>query len=130
MNYQEFLNRKVKYHQPAGFEVNEANLNNNLFSFQMHIVKNALKAGKYAVFADCGLGKTLIQLEWANQVVKHTGKPVLILAPLAVSGQTIQEGEKFGISVELKESYYKVAVKNAKAAMEAGKQLQFSMDAA
>ena len=62
-------------------------------------VQNALKAGKYAIFADCGLGKTLMQLEWAYQVNKHTNKPVLILAPLAVSGQTIKEGAKFNINV-------------------------------
>lgn len=79
--------------------VNENELNGNMFDFQKFIVTRALKAGKYAIFADCGLGKTLMQLEWANQVSKHTGKPVLILAPLAVSGQTIKEGEKFGIAV-------------------------------
>lgn len=70
-----------------------------MFDFQKFIVHRALKAGKYAIFADCGLGKTLMQLEWANQVNKHTGKPVLILAPLAVSGQTIEEGKKFHIDV-------------------------------
>lgn len=56
--------------------------------------------GKYAVFADCGLGKTLIQLEWARLISEHTQKPVLILCPLAVSGQTIEEGVKFGINIE------------------------------
>ena len=71
-----------------------------LFDFQKFIVKRALKAGKYAIFADCGLGKTLMQLEWAKQVNKHTNKPVLILAPLAVSGQTIKEGAKFHIDCE------------------------------
>ena len=74
-------------------------MNGYMFPFQKFIVKRALKAGKYAIFADCGLGKTLMQLEWANQVNKKTGKPVLVLAPLAVSGQTIKEGEKFGINV-------------------------------
>ena len=71
----------------------------NLFPFQKFIVKRALKAGKYAIFADCGLGKTLMQLEWAKQVSDETKKPVLILAPLAVTGQTIKEGEKFGIEI-------------------------------
>jgi len=71
-----------------------------MFPFQKFIVKRALKAGKYAIFADCGLGKTLMQLEWANQVNKHTNKPVLILAPLAVVGQTKQEGFKFGINMD------------------------------
>lgn len=100
MNYTEFLQKKVKAHIPTGFDINEELLNANLFPFQNFIVKTALKHGRYAIFADCGLGKTLMQLEWANQVNKHTGKPVLILAPLAVSGQTIQEGKKFGIEVE------------------------------
>ena len=99
MNYTEFLERKQKTHIHSGFDVNESQLNNSMFDFQKFIVKRALKAGKYAIFADCGLGKTLMQLEWANQVSKHTNKPVLILAPLAVSGQTIKEGAKFGISV-------------------------------
>lgn len=99
MNYTEFLSTKIKTHSISGFEVNDNELNANMFDFQKFIVKRALKNGKYAIFADCGLGKTLMQLEWANQVSKHTNKPVLILAPLAVSGQTINEGIKFGISV-------------------------------
>jgi ERCC4-related helicase len=71
-----------------------------MFDFQKFIVKRALRAGKYAIFADCGLGKTLMQLEWANQVCKQTKRKVLILAPLAVVGQTMQEGLKFGIDME------------------------------
>lgn len=99
MDYQAFLAKKVKTVAPSGHDVEQDQLNSFLFPFQRFIVKRALKAGKHAIFADCGLGKTLMQLEWANQAAKHTGKPVLILAPLAVSGQTIQEGEKFGIPV-------------------------------
>lgn len=98
-DYAEFLKSKQKNHTLSGFEVSEDQLNEGLFDFQKFIVKRALKAGKYAIFADCGLGKTFMQLEWANHVVKHTEMPVLILAPLAVSGQTIKEGEKFGIKV-------------------------------
>lgn len=98
-DYLEFLEGKQKTHVLSGFDVNENELSGYMFPFQKFIVKRALKAGKYAIFADCGLGKTLMQLEWANQVNKQTGKPVLILAPLAVSGQTIKEGEKFGINV-------------------------------
>lgn len=96
-NYNDFLKSKMKQHHESGFEVKENNLNSNLFPFQKFIVKRALKAGKYAIFADCGLGKTLMQLEWANQVQQQTNKPVLILAPLAVKGQTMQEALKFGI---------------------------------
>ena len=97
--YKEFLKSKVQRVSEAGFMVNESELNANLFDFQRYIVTKALKMGKYAVFADCGLGKTLMQLEWARHVSMHTGKPVIILCPLAVAGQTIKEGEKFGIQV-------------------------------
>ena len=98
--YKEFLKSKVQRVTEAGFTVDESMLNKNLFDFQRYIVAKALKMGKYAVFADCGLGKTLMQLEWAHHVSNHTGKPVLILCPLAVAGQTIKEGEKFGIKVQ------------------------------
>jgi DNA modification methylase/superfamily II DNA or RNA helicase len=100
MEYQEFLKTKQKSIVQSGFEIKESELNPLLFPFQKFIVKRALKAGKYAVFADCGLGKTFMQLEWANQIVKKTKKPVLILCPLAVSGQTIDQGNTFGIPVE------------------------------
>ena len=97
MEYKEFLKTKRKSLQDSGFDVEQ--LNKNLFPFQDFIVHRALKKGRYAIFADTGLGKTIMQLSWANQVSIHTKKPVLILAPLAVTGQTIEEGEKFGISV-------------------------------
>jgi len=97
MEYKDFLKTKEKQFISSGFEINEENLNNNLFDFQKYIVKIALAKGRFAIFADCGLGKTLMQLEWANQVYKKTGKKVLILAPLAVVAQTIEEAEKFNI---------------------------------
>jgi len=97
MEYNEFLKTKQKAHIESGFE--STNLNINLFPFQEFIVKRALKAGKYAIFADCGLGKTLMQLSWAEQVALHTNKPVLILAPLAVKGQTLKEASKFNIDI-------------------------------
>src|SRR5690349_16715080 len=97
MEYAEFIKSKMRKVKETGFEAED--LNKHLFDFQKFIVKKALKHGLYAIFADCGLGKTLMQLEWAHHVVKHTNRPVLILAPLAVTGQTIQEGEKFGIEV-------------------------------
>lgn len=61
------------------------------------IVQNALSAGKYAIFADCGMGKTLMQLVWANNAAAHTGKPTLVLCPLSVVKQTQQEAASFGI---------------------------------
>lgn len=97
MEYTDFLETKQKNIIESGFEVET--LNENLFPFQEFIVKRALRSGKYAIFADTGLGKTIMQLSWANQVSIHTNKPVLILAPLAVTGQTIEEGQKFGIKV-------------------------------
>ena len=98
-DYQKFLERKKKKIEESGFEVNENDLNPALFDFQRFIVKRALKAGRYAIFADCGLGKTLMQLEFAYQVSEKENARVLILCPLAVSGQTISEGTKFGINV-------------------------------
>lgn len=98
MTYEQLLENKKHRVIESGFEVGE--LPSFLFDFQEFIVRQSLKAGRYAVFADCGLGKTVMQLVWANEVVKHTGKSVLILAPLAVAGQTIKEGERFGIIVE------------------------------
>lgn len=71
-----------------------------LFDFQRDIVRWACNRGKAAVFADTGLGKTFMQLAWADQVTRQTGRPVIVLAPLAVAEQTIREGAKFGIDVE------------------------------
>lgn len=99
MEYNKFLETKRKTFIESGFEIDEIELNSNLFDFQKFIVKSALKKGRFAIFADCGLGKTLMQLSWANEVYKHTQKKVLILAPLAVSGQTKQEAIKFGIDM-------------------------------
>ncbi len=100
MNYQDFLKTKEKQHIESGFDIDQSQLNFRMFDFQKHIVQIALKKGRFAVFADCGLGKTIMQLEWADQVRIETRKPVLILAPLAVTEQTISEGLKFGIDVE------------------------------
>lgn len=95
--YIDFLEKKKKNRVESGFDANE--MNSSLFPFQEYCVKRALKAGKFALFEDCGLGKTLQQLEWAKQVSEYTNKPVIILAPLGVVHQTIQEGIKFGYKV-------------------------------
>jgi len=100
MNYKDFLKQKVKRHILSGFDIEEKELNKNLFDFQKFTVKRALKAGKYAIFADTGQGKTPMQLDIAHHVTLKTNKPVLILAPLAVTGQTIEEGIKFDIHIE------------------------------
>lgn len=100
MNYDEFLAKKTKKTGESGFDVKISDLNESLFDWQKQIVKWALKKGKCAIFADCGLGKTIMQLEWAHRVAIESNKKVLILAPLAVSGQTIAEGKKFGIDID------------------------------
>jgi superfamily II DNA or RNA helicase len=99
-DYLKFLESKQKKITKSGFEVDEKDLNKNLFKFQKFVVKRALLTGKFAIFADTGMGKTIMQLEWAKHVSVKTGKPVLIFAPLAVSEQTIEEGVKFGIEIE------------------------------
>tara|TARA_R100000808_G_C2153937_1_gene164638 strand:- start:2542 stop:4734 length:2193 start_codon:yes stop_codon:yes gene_type:complete len=99
MDYQEFIESKANTFINSGFDIDDRDLNENLFDFQKYTVKIALKKGRFAIFADCGLGKTIQQLEWANQVNKYTNKPVLVLAPLAVVQQTINEGQSFGIGV-------------------------------
>jgi len=111
--YGDFLNSKIKHIKNTGFEIETKDLNINLFEFQKNIVQRALKIGRFAIFADTGLGKTIIQLSWADEVCRHTKKPVLILAPLAVSGQTINEGKKFGIGIEklqVNASFYKPCI--------------------
>lgn len=99
MEYSEFLNRKKVNPIISGHDVSLDALNKNLFDFQRVIVKWAVKRGRAAIFADTGLGKTLMQTSWADEVVKETGGNVLILAPLCVAHQTVNEGAKFGIGI-------------------------------
>lgn len=99
--YDEFLKSKSVIAESAGFDIGKSELNSTLFEFQKDIVRWALKKGKAAIFADCGLGKTPMQLEWGHRVAEHTGGKVLLLAPLAVSHQTKREGEKFGITCKI-----------------------------
>lgn len=98
-DYRRFLESKKTTIPDSGFEVDENALNPLLFPFQKHCVRRALKCGKYALFENTGLGKTVQQLEWGWQLVKRTGGKVIIIAPLAVVGQTIDEGRKFGYTV-------------------------------
>lgn len=98
--YTRFLETKRKTFLESGFTIDESELNPQLKDFQKFGVKTALFKGRFAFFFDCGLGKTFCQLVWAEQVFKHTGMKVLILAPLAIIQQTIKEAEKFGISKE------------------------------
>lgn len=96
MDYEEFLKNKRFVLESSGFDIDKSQLNPMLYDFQKDIVRLALKKGKACIFADCGLGKTPMQLSWAHQVYKHTGRDVLIFTPLAVAEQTKREAEKFG----------------------------------
>src|SRR6056297_1846001 len=95
MNYREFV--ASKSHLSGDFGFSPTYENPHAFDFQTHLIDWALRQGRGATFADCGLGKTLMQLVWAENVHRHTNKPVIIFAPLSVSSQTVEEAEKFGI---------------------------------
>ena len=96
MNYKEFIQSKKHTSGEFGFE--PTFIPDIAFDFQKHIIQQAVQKGRMAVFADTGLGKTLIQISIAQNIVEHTNKPVLILTPLAVAFQFIQEAEKIGVS--------------------------------
>lgn len=98
MEYVEFLERKSQLGKMSGFP--SVWIPDFLFPFQKSLIEWALLKGRAAIFADCGLGKTPMQLVWAENVRRHTNRPVLILTPLAVSGQTVREAEKFGIDCQ------------------------------
>jgi hypothetical protein len=95
VSYSEFLDVKTHLGGMHGFTAD--GISPRLFDFQSALVDWSLRKGRAAIFADCGLGKTPMQLEWAHQVVRKSNKPVLILTPLAVAAQTVEEGAKFGI---------------------------------
>lgn len=98
-NYREFLQQKQGSNPVVGFEVKDSDMNTHLFDFQKFCVSKSLQHGRFALFEDCGLGKTIQQIEWCHQVSAKECKPVLILTPLAVAGQTIEEAAKFGYNV-------------------------------
>jgi hypothetical protein len=96
----EFLRNKIPPAELCGFEP-VAPLNERLFEWQQLAVTWATKRGRCALFEECGLGKTVQQLEWAKQVCAKTGGAVLILCPLMVAAQTVEEGARFGYAVNL-----------------------------
>jgi DNA modification methylase len=99
MNYPEFIASKDRRAHSFGFDPED--IMPALFQFQSDIVRWAIRKGRAAIFADCGLGKTPMQLEWARRVCEKENGRVLIIAPLAVSAQTEREGRKFGIAVRV-----------------------------
>lgn len=97
-SYAEFLARKTQLGQNSGFE--PLWMPDFLFPFQRALTAWAIKKGRAAIFADCGLGKTPMQLVWAQNIVEKTCKPVLVLTPLAVGSQTVREAHKFNIEAK------------------------------
>jgi len=95
VTYRDFLERKLQMGADRGFD--PTYMPDFLFDFQRDLVEFALRKGRAAMFADCGLGKTPMQLVWAENVVRQTNRSVLILTPLAVGHQTVREAHKFGI---------------------------------
>lgn len=98
MDYQEFIDKKTHVGCEYGFD--PIWMPEKLFDFQKSLVEWATRKGRAAIFADCGLGKTFMQLAWAENVVRKTNERVLILTPLAVAFQTVREGEKIGVDVK------------------------------
>ncbi len=97
IDYGAFLDRKTQADSDSGFD--PVWMPDFLFDFQASLVEWSIRKGRAAIFADCGLGKTPMQLVWASNVRQHTNRPVLIVTPLAVAWQTVEEGRKFGIDV-------------------------------
>lgn len=115
MEYLEFIKNKKHLLGNFGFEVNY--LPDIAFDFQKHIIEKAINKGRMAVFADTGLGKTLIQLSIAKNIINHTYKKVLILTPFMGVGSEVFSPVSMGrkaIGIELKDSYYKQAILNLK----------------
>lgn len=97
-DYRGFLDRKTHLGNQSGFS--PLYMPDFLFPFQRALTTWAIEKGRCAIFADCGLGKTPMQLVWAQNVVEKTCKPVLVLTPLSVGAQTVREAEKFGIEAK------------------------------
>jgi superfamily II DNA or RNA helicase len=95
MNYEKFIENKSQLGGQHGFE--PLFIPDQAFDFQRHLIEWSIRLGRSAIFADCGLGKTLMQLAWAQNVIMHTNKPVLVLTPLAVGRQAVKEADKFGM---------------------------------
>lgn len=104
MEYAEYIRQREITPVVSGFEAEESQFPGAMFDHQRAVVKWACRRGRAGVFMDTGLGKTITQLTWADQVVRHTGGFVIVLAPLAVAHQTVREAGKFGLSATIAES--------------------------
>lgn len=96
MEYAEFLKTKTKREKPTGLKT-VPKLNESLFDFQNDLVSWACKRGRSAIFAGTGLGKSFMELSWANALYEATGERTIIFTPLAVAAQMKREADKFGI---------------------------------
>lgn len=99
MTYSDYILAKLEIPSSTGFSPNP--VRETLFDHQRVLVEWALRRGRAAIFADTGLGKTRMELEWADQVSRHTNAPVLILTPLAVAAQTVAEALSIGIGARI-----------------------------
>ena len=99
MTYDDFIGRKLLTVTPTGITPGDGMRAGSLMPHQLDLTRWALRRGRCAIFADTGLGKTRMQLVWADEIHKATGRDVLILAPLAVAAQTVAEGGVIGIAV-------------------------------
>ena len=114
-DYSDFLASKRLEAKPAGFDPGDGMLNPNFagdFIWQNDTCRWALKRGRAGIFPDTGLGKSILQLVIAEKVVEHTGGKFLLLAPLAVSNQTLRESQKFGIKCNVKVCSDQMAVED------------------
>ena len=98
MSYTDFIRNKSQWKHESGFAVDS--LPSWLFDFQAYLVEHALRKGRSAIFADCGLGKTAMELAWGSEIVRRENKPVLLATPIAVGAQMIGEAIKFGVEAE------------------------------
>lgn len=98
ISYKNFITQKTRLKSGQG--IKPVYTHSMLFDFQNYLVDWSLHKGRSAIFADCGLGKTPIQLTWADNIVRSTNGNILILTPLAVTAQTIRESVKFGIEAK------------------------------
>lgn len=101
VKYEDFLASKRHVPPPCGFQVDKAAMNTRMYEWQKDITRWALRKGRAALFEECGNGKTIQQLEFADQVARREGNPVLIVAPLTVGAQTMREATKFGYTATI-----------------------------
>ena len=97
MSYHDFLAAKAKKAEQSSLHADPSELSDGLHEWQARIVSWAITVGRAAIWADTGLGKTRMQVEWAYQIAYRTARPAIIVAPLAVCAQTVREADRLGI---------------------------------